>query len=74
MYVYIHIYIHTGVCEKNTPPEKNTGGEISFESTESGAGEQFPPLDCKVDAHVKGVFSADIGMLDYAMCFDVVCS
>ena len=28
--------INTGVCEKNTPPEKKTRGRMSFQSTRSG--------------------------------------
>ena len=39
---------------KNTPPDWKTDGEASFEITESGAGGQFPTLDCKAKAHVKG--------------------
>ena len=39
----------TAVCERIIPTDC---GEISFESTESGAGEQFLPLDCKAKAHV----------------------
>ena len=31
----------TGVCEKNTPRRKNTLGKISFQSPNSGAGEQL---------------------------------
>ena len=32
-------FVDTGVCEKNTPPEKKTLGKISL--TKSGDGEQF---------------------------------
>ena len=46
---------HTGVCEKNTPPEKRTLGKIGFRSTKSGAGEQFLPLECKAKACAKAV-------------------
>ena len=36
IYIYIYIYIYvTGVCEKNTPPEKTTGGKTGSQSTES---------------------------------------
>ena len=45
----------TGVCEKNTPPDKKTGWKISFESTESGAGLQFLLLARMAKAHVKGL-------------------
>ena len=31
------IVIITGVCEKNTPPDKKTGLKFSFENTRSGA-------------------------------------
>ena len=52
IYVIICIYVSFGLAEllsayipvsvnKNTPPEKNTRWNISFQSTESGAGEQF---------------------------------
>ena len=46
----------TGVCEKNTPPDKKTGWNISFESTKSGAGLQFLLLGRMAKAHGKGVF------------------
>ena len=46
----------TGVCEKNTPPEKKKDGNIGFGNTESGAGEQFLLLDCMAKARAKGVF------------------
>ena len=33
-----------GACERNIPPERETGWtNIGFEDTESGAGLQFPP-------------------------------
>ena len=45
----------TGVCEKSTPPEKNNRHWIvSFQSTKSGAGEQFLLLDCRARACAKG--------------------
>ena len=47
---------HTGVCEKNTPPEKTTLGQISMKHTESGAGEQLLLLGRMAKApHVKGL-------------------
>ena len=45
----------TGVCDKNTPPDKNTGWNISFESTASGAGLQSLLLGRMANAQVKGV-------------------
>ena len=36
----------TSVCEKTTPPEKRTQGQISFKNTKSRAGEQFLLQDC----------------------------
>ena len=47
---------HTGVCEKNTPPEKKTLGTISLQSTKSGAGEGFLLLGRMANARAKGVF------------------
>ena len=32
------IYYNTSVCEQIVPPEKKTGGNISFENTKSEAG------------------------------------
>ena len=37
------------------PPEKKTLGKISFQSTKSGAGEQFLLQDCMAKAPIKGV-------------------
>ena len=48
--------LSTGVCEKNTPPERKTLGTISLKSTKSGAGEQFLPLDCMAKAGRKERF------------------
>ena len=45
----------TGVCERNTPPEKNTHGNLSFKNTKQGAGEQFLPQNCMAKAFGKGV-------------------
>ena len=38
---------HAGVCEKNILRRRKTGGKISFQSTNSGAGEQFLSPDCR---------------------------
>ena len=46
----------TGVCEKNTPPEKKTCEKIGFQSTKAGAGQQFLLLDCRARARIEGVF------------------
>ena len=43
--------IHTGVCEKSTPPEQKALGTIGMKITQSGAGEQFLPQDCKAKAY-----------------------
>ena len=48
---------HTGVSEKNTPPDKRTGWKISFESTKSGAGLQFRFLGRMAKARAKGMIS-----------------
>ena len=45
-----------GVCEKDTPPEKSTHWNSSFQNTKSGAGEQFLLLDCRARACAKGLF------------------
>jgi hypothetical protein len=37
----------TGVCEKDTPREKNTHSNLSFQSTKSSTGEQPLLLDCR---------------------------
>ena len=42
--------------EKNTPPKDRTRWKISFDSTKSGAGEQFLLLDCRGQAPVQVVF------------------
>ena len=47
----------SGVCEKNTPPKNDTIRKIGFRGTPSGAGGQFPLLDCRARARVKGVVS-----------------
>ena len=41
---------------KNTPPERRSRRNISFESTESGAGEQFLLQDYRAMVDTKGVF------------------
>ena len=45
----------TVVCDKSTPPEKNSHRNISFRSTESGAGEQFVLPHCRARACTRGV-------------------
>ena len=52
----------TGICEKNTPPDKKTGWKISFESAKSGAGLQFLSLDCRAKAHLKECVFTDSRM------------
>ena len=44
------------VCANDTPPENKTIREMSFQSTKSGAGEQFPPLDSMARARLEGAF------------------
>ena len=39
---------------KKTPPENDTLGKVSLQSTKSGAGEQFLLLDCRAEARIKG--------------------
>ena len=56
----MHACVHAcrqgaGVCE-NTPPENETLWKISFQSTKSGAGEQFLPLDGIARARIRGCF------------------
>ena len=43
------------VSVKNTPPEKDSLGKIGLQNAKSGAGEQFLPLDCRAEVHLKGV-------------------
>ena len=50
----------TGVCEENTPPDKQAHGNISLKSTKSGAGLQFLLLDCRIGVRVKGVFCSQM--------------
>ena len=52
---------NTGVCEKETPPEKKTLGQIGSQSTDSGAGAQFMLLGCGAKAPKQGVFLIDTG-------------
>ena len=47
--------VPTGVCEKNTPREKNTHWNVSVQSTKSGAGLQFLLWDCRAEACAKGI-------------------
>ena len=50
-------------CLWKTIPEKNTCENIGFQSTKSGAGLQFPPLDRVAKARAKGVsFFTDTGI------------
>ena len=46
---------HNGVCEKSTPPEKNTLGTPNLKNTKSGGGEEFMLLSCRAEAHAKRV-------------------
>ena len=48
------IAIIIGVCEKTTPLDKKTGGQISFQKTKSGAGSQLMSPDCRARACAKG--------------------
>ena len=62
MCVYIYIYrererdISYRYIEGCIPPENTTHCNISFQSTKSGAGEQFLLLDCRARACAKGMF------------------
>ena len=58
----------TSVCEQITPPEKKAGESIGFESTESGAGEQFLLLDYMAKGRATGEsFFRDAGMSTLAV-------
>ena len=46
----------TGVCEKDTPPEKTALGTTSLNNAKSGAGEEFLLLFSRAEAHIKGMF------------------
>ena len=48
----------TCVCDKkkNTPPENKVPGKMRLQSTKSGAGYPFLPLDCSANASRKGDF------------------
>ena len=52
-----------GVCENTTPPKKTTGGKLSSQNKKSGAAEQFPLLDRKAKARVKGVLVSQTPVL-----------
>ena len=52
------------MCEENTPPDKNTGWNISFENTKSVAGLQFLLLGHMAKAQVKGVFFIHTGITE----------
>ena len=61
---------HTGVVEKDTPTEKNTHWNLSFQRTKSGAGGQLLLLDRRARARIKGIFfSTDTGMNGIAGCY-----
>ena len=50
------------VCDKNTPPDKKTCGNMSFGNSKSGGGEQLLLLlDCIVKVRAKGALSSDAG-------------
>ena len=49
IYIYIYIYIYTYVCISNHDDNNN-----SLQNTESGAGEQSLPQDCRAEAPIKG--------------------
>ena len=46
------------VSEKNTPLERNTLGNIGFQSAKSGTALPFLPLDCRTKAHLKEMTSS----------------
>ena len=50
------VQLQVSVGKTNTPPENDAHWKISFQSTNSGAGEQFMLLDCMAKARVKGSF------------------
>ena len=52
---FFHEEVLTGVCLKDTPPERRTRRFISFQNTKSGAGEQYLLLCCRAKAHLKGL-------------------
>ena len=72
VYIYIYIYIasgellHTGVCEKNIPPDRKTCGKTSLKNTKSGAGEQFLLLDCRAKArqHIYFLSQTPVASMD----------
>ena len=50
--------------KRNTPRDMKMREEISFQSDESGAGQQFLLQDCRAKAGIKGVFLfTDTGMI-----------
>ena len=57
---------HSTTGEKHIPLEKKACEKVSLESTESGAGEQFPPLDCKAKARVKGMLLSQTPVAGWA--------
>ena len=56
---------------KNTPLEKNMLRKTSLVSAKSGAGEQFPTLDCRARARLKGVFFSQmpVSQTPVIICF-----
>ena len=60
----------TGVCGQINPWEKNTHGNMSCQSTKSGAGLQFLLWDCRARACAKGVFFTDTGTTRTSARFD----
>ena len=69
LYVCIDVLVvpvvHTGVCEKNTPPEIVKCGKTSFQKAKSGAGKQFLLLVCMAKAHLKGVFFSQTSVVGH---------
>ena len=55
MYQDMSVCRAAGVCEQKSPSEKKTGGDTSFQSTESGAGEQLLLPNRNARACTKGV-------------------
>ena len=51
------------VSDKHTPLDKKALGKTSFQSTNSGAGEQFLPPDCRAKACQKEFFFSDAGIV-----------
>ena len=58
---------------KNTPPENKTLGNISFQSTKSGSGEQFLLQDCRAMADTKGLLVLQTPVCPYPVTSMCVC-